>query len=97
MKKLIILHQEYLDAKEEKLNKSQAEVAREKIFQQSVKTFKEQMGELYTSKAFKVLKEVPTEFAVLVEYSEVIDETMWKAFQAADIVNIVDSMVSSDI
>jgi hypothetical protein len=97
MKKLIILHQTYVDAKEDKLNKGEAEVARQKIFEQSVKIFKEQMGELYTSKTIKVLKNVPLELAVLVEYDEALDDKMWIAFRAADIVNVVDSMVPSDI
>jgi formyltetrahydrofolate hydrolase len=97
MKKLIILHQTYVDAKEDKLNKGEAEVARQKIFEQSVKTFKEQMKELLDVKFFKILKEVYAEDAVLVEYEEVLDERMWKAFRAADIINVVDSIVPSDI
>lgn len=97
MKKLIYLHQEYLDAKEEKLNKGEAEAARQKIFDKSVQAFKEQMKELFTAKAFKILKDVPSEGAVLIEYAEVMDDKMWEALRAADIVSVVDSMIPSDI
>ena len=93
MKKLIILHQEYPEAK----NKTNKEVLRQEIFNNSVKIFKEQMKELLDVKFFKILKELYDESAVLVEYEEVLDDRMWVAFRAADIVNIVDSAVPSDI
>lgn len=92
MKKLISLNQEYAETK----NKIELEAARQKIFAQSVKIFKEQMGELWSSKVFKILKELPTD-RVLIEYPEEVDEKMWEAFRSSAIVSIVDSIIPTDI
>lgn len=92
MRKLVFLNQEWVEAK----NKTELEAARAKVFQESIKTFKEQMGKLFETKAFTILKEVPPE-AVLIEYADVIDDQMWDALREADIVSIVDSLVPSDI
>lgn len=92
MKKLIFLVQEYVEAK----NKTELVAARQKIFEQSVKTFKEQMKDLFAAKTFKILKEVPPD-AVLIEYADVMDDKIWEALRAAEIVSVVDSLVPSDI
>jgi len=97
MKKLVFLVQEYLDTKEGKLNKSEIETARQKIFDKSLQAFKEQMKELFTAKAFQILKDVPAEGAIIIEYAEVMDDKIWQALRAAKIVEVVDSMVPSDI
>ena len=92
MKKLVFLVQEYVEGK----NKAERETAQEKGFEASVKLFKEQMKDLFAAKAFKIVKEVPPD-AVLIEYAEVIDNKMWEALRAADIVSIIDSIIPSDI
>jgi len=96
MKKLIFLKQEYIDAKGQKLNKEQAEEARVKTYQQSIETFKQQMGDLFTSKSFIILKEVPPE-TILIEYSEVVDDKMWAAFRISEIVSVVDSIIPKEL
>lgn len=92
MKKLIFLIQEYLDVKEEKLNKASAEVARQKLFSQSVKVFKDQMKDLFAAKAFKIVREMPPN-AVIVEYADIMNEKMYEALRAADIVEIINSII----
>jgi len=92
MKKLIFLNQTYLDVKEAKLNKIEANEERLKIFKQSVKIFKTQMEPLWSSKAFKILEEIPPD-TVLIEYDEKLHEKMWELFYKADIVSVVDSIM----
>lgn len=96
MKKLIFLVQEYLEINKETVTKKELETAQKKLFDKSVKAFKGQMQELYAAKAFTILKEVSPD-AVLIEYAEVLDDKMWEALRAADIVSIVDSTVPTDI
>lgn len=90
MKKLVFLNQEWVEAK----NKTELEAKQQAAFENSVKSFKEQMKDL--AQAFKILKKIPPE-AVLIEYADAVDDQMWVALRAADIVSIVDSMVPSDI
>jgi|HubBroStandDraft_2_1064218.scaffolds.fasta_scaffold340227_1 hypothetical protein len=87
MKKLIFLKQEYLDT--DKINKTAEAAARNKLFQQSVEEFKKQLK----GHAYKIKKEVPYE-AVLIDYADTIDDEMLEALRAADIVEIIDSLVS---
>ena len=92
MKKLVFLIQEYVEAK----NKTELAAAQQKVFQQSIKTFKEQMKDLFDAKSFKILKEVPPD-AILIEYAEVMDVQMWESLRKAEIVSIVDAMIPNDI
>lgn len=96
MKKLIFLAQEYLDVNRETLSKKELDIAQSKLFAKSVTAFKEQMKELYAAKVFQIVKELTPE-AVLIEYAPAVDDQMWEALRAADIVSIVDSIIPNDI
>ena len=93
MKKLIILVQEYI---EKKLNKTEMEAARSKIFESSISLFKDQMGNLFTAKTFKILKKVSPD-AILIEYPEIMEEKMWTALRKASIVSVVDSILPNNL
>jgi hypothetical protein len=86
MKKLIFLKQEYLDT--DKISKTAEAAARNKLFQQSIEEFKKQLK----GRIFKIKKEVPYE-AVLIDYADATDEQMTQALRAAEIVDIIDSLV----
>ena len=90
MKKLIFLKQEWLETKGmKKLEISEAE---KDIYQKSVKSFKEQLKFV----KHKILKEVPFN-SIIIEYDDAIDEEMVAALLAADIVEVIDSMIPPGI
>jgi hypothetical protein len=90
MKKIIFLKQEWFETKG--LKKTEISDAQEDLFQEYIKVFKEQMQNLLPAKSFKIIKEIPPN-SVLIEYADAIDEQMWIALRAAEIVDIVDSMI----
>lgn len=90
MKKIIFLKQEWLETKG--LKKIEVSDAQEDLFQEYIKVFKEQMSSALPAKSFKIVKEMPPN-SLLIEYSDAIDEQMWEALRAAEIVDIIDSMV----
>ena len=90
MKKIIFLKQEWLETKG--LKKTEVSDAQEDLFQEYIKAFQEQMKELLPVKSFKIIEEIPPN-SLLIEYSDTIDDQMWIALRAAEIVDIIDSMV----
>lgn len=80
---------EYLNAS--KLKKSEELERREAIFNDSVKLFHKQMGEL--NKTLKVLRENWIDSEIVVEFSDTAWDKLYAAFIAADIVSLIDSFV----
>ena len=95
MKKLICLKQTWVDPKG--LKRSQVSEAKGDLFQESILAFKEQMGDLWKTKQFKILKEVSATNDVLIEYADAIDEQMWSALRAEVVVETIDSMIPKDL
>ena len=91
MRKLITLKQTWVDPKG--LKKSQINEARDDFFDLSIKAFKDQMSDLWRNKSLKIIKEIPPD-SLLVEYDDKLEEQMWVAFRAAEIVETVDSNIA---
>jgi hypothetical protein len=90
VKKCIFLKQEYLDAS--KLKKADIVIAKDKIFQKSLLLFKKQMKKM----DFKIIQ-VLSPNSVVVEYSEAMDEQMFEALRAAQIVEIIDGILPTKV
>ena len=94
MQKLIFLRQQYIDPTEDKLSKKETTSIQQNQFLQSVASFKEQMTSL--SKSFKIVKELPPD-VLLIEHPDEICSEMYDALLAADIVEIIDSIIPQNI
>lgn len=90
MKKLIFLKQEWVDPKG--LKKLEISESEKDIYQKSVKSFREQLKTI----KHKILKEIPP-ISILIEYDDVLEEEMTAALLAADIVEVIDSIIPPNI
>lgn len=93
MKRLIFLKMEYLDLNGKKVKKEEEDKLRLELCQTSIKEFKKEMKTWLDDKTVKIVKDYAPEPQVLIEFDEKKLDPVLDALRAADIVDIIDSIV----
>lgn len=94
MKKLIFLKQDYVD--EKGINKTTSIGIHEKNYLNSIVLFKSQMKDMLNDKSISILKEVRPD-AILIEYSDVINDKVINRLRKADVVLTIDAIISKEL